>query len=258
MKQLELFPEKPDLRPPQTVTWNLWHGCTKVSTGCKNCYMYRRDESVGRDPSIVEKTNSFSLPVRRLRSGEYRGRYKIPGGSMFFTCFSSDFFHKDADKWRDEAWDMIRERDDCRFLMITKRPERIQGALPYDWGEGWNHVTLAVTVENQEMADKRLPVYLKIPMKHYSVMIEPMLSSVNLRQYLSIGKISDVNVGGESGPEARLCDYRWVLDVHSQCIEYNVGFSYHQTGARLLKDGKEYHISREYQHQQAKKAGLDT
>jgi len=84
-----------------------------------------------------------------------------------------------------------------------------------------------------------------------------MLSRVDLRAYLSSGKIADVNVGGESGPEARLCDYNWVLDVHDQCLEYNVGFSYHQTGARLLKDGHEYHIRREYQHQQAKKAGLD-
>ena len=116
---------------------------------------------------------------------------------------------------------------------------------------------IAVTCENQEMADKRLPVYLNIPMKHYSVMIEPMLSGVDLRQYLSTGKIEDVNVGGESGPEARLCDFSWVLDVLDQCMEYGVGFYYHQTGARLLKDGREYRISREHQHEQAKKAGLD-
>lgn len=257
MEQLSLFPKKQDLRKPVSVTWNLWHGCSKVSTGCKHCYMYRKDESVGRDPSIVEKTKSFNLPVSKLRTGVYKGYYKIPAGSMIFTCFSSDFFHSDADKWRDDAWNMIRERSDCRFLMITKRPERIKESLPFDWDNGWEHVTIAVTCENQEMADRRLPIYLDIPMKHYSVMIEPMLSKVDLKQYLSKGKIEDVNVGGESGPEARLCDFDWVTNVHDQCLEYNVGFSYHQTGARLLKDGKEYHIRREYQHQQAKKAGLE-
>lgn len=257
MEQLSLFPEAPDKRPPVSVTWNLWHGCTRVSTGCKHCYMYRRDEAVGRDPSKVEKTKSFNLPVSRFRAGEYKGRFKVPAGSFVYTCFSSDFFHVEADKWRDDAWDMIRERSDCSFLIITKRPERIEKCLPFDWDNGWKHVTIAVTVENQEMADRRLPVYLAVPMKHYSVMIEPMLSAVDLRKYLSLGKIEDVNVGGESGPEARICDYDWVLDVHEQCVESGIGFYYHQTGARLLKDKKEYRISREYQHEQAKKAGLD-
>ena len=50
--QLNLFPQQnTDTRPPETVTWNLWHGCTKVSAGCQHCYMYRRDEAVGKDPS---------------------------------------------------------------------------------------------------------------------------------------------------------------------------------------------------------------
>lgn len=105
MKQLSFLPEENiDPRPPMSVNWNLWHGCTRASTGCLHCYMYRRDESIDKDPSIVTKTDSFNLPVRILRSGANRGRYKIPCGSHIYTCFSSDFFHKDADEWRDEAW----------------------------------------------------------------------------------------------------------------------------------------------------------
>ena len=92
-EQLSLFPEQNDIdsRSPMTTMWNLWHGCTKVSAGCAPCYMYRRDESVGRDPSRVTKTSSFNLPIRRLRSGDY----KIPTHSHLYTCFSSDFFHVD-------------------------------------------------------------------------------------------------------------------------------------------------------------------
>ena len=103
-EQLSIFP---DNRPPETVTWNCWHGCSKVSAGCQHCYMFRRDESVGKDPRIVRKTQSFNLPTRILRSGPHKGAYKIPAGSMIFTSFSSDFFHKNADEWREEAWDMI-------------------------------------------------------------------------------------------------------------------------------------------------------
>ena len=76
MEQLSLFyKENTDSRPPETVNWNLWHGCTKVSAGCLHCYMYRRDEAIGKDPSVVRKTENFDLPVRILRSGKYKGLY---------------------------------------------------------------------------------------------------------------------------------------------------------------------------------------
>lgn len=259
IEQLSLFPEATatDPRPPETVTWNLWCGCTKVSYGCQHCYMFRRSESVGRDPAIVRKTQNFSLPVRKLKAGSHKGFYKVPAGSHFFTCFTSDFFHKDADEWRPDAWNMIRERSDCTFFMITKRPERIKDHLPHDWNDGWNYVTIAVTCENQWAVDKRLPGYLELPLPHHSVMVEPMLSKVNLRPFLETGIIEAVSAGGESGPEARPCDYAWVLDLHMQCVENGVSFSYHQTGAKLIKGGKEYLIPREHQHEQARKAHLD-
>ncbi len=257
MEQIRLFSDEiQDSRPPQTLMWNLWHGCTRVSPGCAHCYMFRKDEAVGRDSTIVKKTGSFNLPVRKLRSGEYKGYYKVPSGSHFFTCFSSDFFHKDADSWRQDAWDMIRTRSDCTFFIITKRPERILQSLPDDWKDGWKHVTIAVTCENQQMVDKRLPVYLSLPLVSRAVMAEPLLEELHLEKYLS--RIQNVSVGGESGPLARPCDYDWVLSLKEQCNRFGVSFYYHQTGAKLIKDGREYIIPRSYQHSQAHKAGLDT
>ncbi|MBR3734763.1 MAG: hypothetical protein IKN07_02695, partial [Lachnospiraceae bacterium] len=75
-------------------------------------------------------TDSFDLPVRILRSGENKGRYKIPAGSHIYTCFSSDFFHPDADAWRDDAWDMMHERSDCTFFMITSARNGSQTICP--------------------------------------------------------------------------------------------------------------------------------
>ncbi len=252
-------PAPADPRPPVSVSWNLWHGCTRVSPGCAHCYMFRRDEAIGGDPATVRRTRAFDLPVRVLRSSAYAGLTKIPRGSVFYTCFSSDFFHRDADQWRAEAWDMIRERADCSFFMITKRPERIAEHLPPDWGDGWDHVTVAVTCENQAMAEKRLPVYLHLPLKRRAVMIEPMLSAVSLAPFFDAypGAIASVSVGGESGPDARPCDFAWVLDVRRACAARGVAFSYHQTGALLYKDGRAYRVPRALQHAQARKAGLD-
>ena len=168
-----------------------------------------------------------------------------------FFAYAQAFFHYSR---RSEAPAIIPDQVKGK----TKRPERIADHLPYD-AYDWDHVTIAVTCENQWAADKRLPIYLALPLRHHSVMIEPMLSAVNLRRYFHdyTGIIESVSVGGESGPDARPCDYSWVLDMHVQCVENGVAFSYHQTGARLIKNGKEYSIPRELQHDQARKAGLD-
>ena len=265
MNQLSLFPEENiDPRAPISTNWNLWHGCTKASPGCLNCYVYRRDESVGRDTSIVYKTENFDLPVRVLKSGKNKGRYKVPAGSYIYTCFSSDFFHPDADEWRNDAWDMMYERQDCSFFMITKRPERIAEHLPANWGDDWKHVIIATTCENQAMATKRLPIYLSLPLFHHSVMIEPMLTAVDLEPFIENYRAPDgtpvikhVSVGGESGANARPCDFAWVTDLHAQCKANGISFYYHQTGAKLIKDGKLYNIPRKLQHSQAHKAGLD-
>ena len=154
---------------------------------------------------------------------------------------------------------MIRERYDCTFFMITKRPERVKDHLPYDWDSGWEHVTIAVTCENQDMVEKRLPVYLPLPLRHHSIMVEPMLTSVDLRHCFRNyrGIIESVSCGGESGPDARICEFSWVLDLRKQCVENGISFTYHQTGARLFKDAKVYQIPRNRQHEQAAKAKLD-
>ena len=224
-EQTTLFPkEKPADVMPSSTSWNLWHGCKKCSPGCWHCYVYRRDAEFGKDTSVVHKTKAFRKPVQKYRTGPHKGAYKSPSGTTFLTCFTSDFFIADADEWRPEAWEIMRERSDCYFYMITKRPERILNALPSDWGEGYENVHICCTCENQRMTDKRLPIYLELPLPNKSIIHEPMLEQINIRPYLEKygPQISSVSCGGESGPDARICDYGWVLDTHMQCVEYGV------------------------------------
>lgn len=235
-----------------SVTWNPWHGCTKISEGCRNCYVYRIDSRHGKDSSLVEKTHNFDLPVKRNR----RGAYKIPTKEEIYTCFSSDFFLDEADHWRTEVWAMIRERSDCHFMIITKRIERFSTGLPDDWGTGYENVTVASTVENQDRADFRLPVLMTAPIKHKMIVCEPLLGPVDLSKYLG-DWVESVVVGGESGEEGRTCNFEWVLDIRKQCVLKDIPFNYKQTGTRLLKDGRLYYIKRNLQHIQAKKAGID-
>ena len=56
----------------ETDVWNPWHGCRKISAGCKNCYVYVIDLAHGRNPTNVFKTQAFNLPVKKNRQGEYK------------------------------------------------------------------------------------------------------------------------------------------------------------------------------------------
>nr|WP_300094398.1 DUF5131 family protein [Sedimentibacter sp.] len=232
--------------------WNPWHGCHKLSAGCKNCYVYRTDAKYDRDSSVISKTGNFNLPVRKSRTGEY----KLNTNEIVYTCFTSDFFLEDADNFRIEAWNMISSRNDLHFLIVTKRIHRFNVNLPWDWGDGYDNVTICCTCENQEMANYRLPIFKSLPIKHKHIICEPMLEKIDLSMYLD-SSIEGVTVGGESGSEARICRYEWILDIRNQCLEKNVHFHFKQTGAKFVKDGRLYNIARKLQHSQAAKANID-
>ena len=247
-----------------SVSWNPWHGCRKLSEGCRHCYVYRQggprrqgrpahgEAQHDKDSREVRRTTAFNLPVRRTRDG----RYKVPPGEMVYTCFTSDFLVEEADAWRAEAWEMIRIRSDLRFFFITKRIDRLMQVLPPDWGGGYENLAVGCTVENQAMADYRLPFLLDAPLRHKLVICAPLLGPLDIARYLVPG-IEEVSVGGESGNEARPCNYDWVLSIRRQCVAADIPFVFHQTGARLVKDGRLYRIRRPYQHSQARKAGID-
>lgn len=232
--------------------WNPWHGCRKYSDGCKNCYVYRIDARHDKDASIIHKNTDFDLPIKRKRTGEY----KISSGEFVYTCFSSDFFLQEADEWRPDAWQMIKERSDLHFLFITKRIVRFYDVIPSDWGDGYKNVTICCTVENQKEADIRLPLYMNVPIARKEIICEPLLGPIDLSPYLN-DEIKGVTVGGESGLEARECNYEWVLSIREQCAAAGIPFHFKQTGYRFRKNGTLYKIDRKFQSSQAKKANID-
>ena len=89
--------------------WNPWHGCIKCSEGCQNCYMYFLDRMRNQNGAEIYKTKSgFSYPLQKDRTGHY----KIQSGEQIRVCMTSDFFLEEADPWRVEAWDIMRQRSD--------------------------------------------------------------------------------------------------------------------------------------------------
>ena len=232
--------------------WNPWHGCHKISEGCKNCYVYRQDAKFEKDSSIVTKNSTFDLPIRKKRNGEY----KIPSGELVYTCFTSDFFVEEADEWRKKVWSIIKQRNNLKFFIITKRIHRFNVSLPLDWNSGYENVIIACTIENQKQADIRLPIYLDLPIKHKIIVASPLIENIDISKYLN-NSIEEVTVGGESGTNARICRFSWVLNIRNQCIDSKIPFQFHQTGALFEKGGKIYKIPRKFQHSQARKANIN-
>lgn len=167
-------------------TINFWTGCTKVSEGCKFCYMYRDQERWGKDPTEL-------LQVRQSTINKILKKAKP--GDKIFTCSWSDFFIEGADKWRAWAWDIIRAHPQFIWQILTKRPERAPECLPEDWGEGWNHVWLGVSVENQQRANERVPLLLQTPAKVRFLSCEPLLEKIKLT-FIDCNKIYPMDFPG--------------------------------------------------------------
>lgn len=233
--------------------WNPWHGCKKCSEGCQNCYMFYLDAQRGQDGGKIYRTKAgFRYPLSKTRSGEY----KVRSGEMIRVCMTSDFFLEEADPWRDEAWDIIRQRPDVKFFLLTKRPQRVRDHLPKSWGDGWENVMFNVTCENQKRADERIPILLDLPFKHKGIMCAPFIGPVSIRKYLSAGQIEQVLCDGENYGGARPCRYEWVRQLHDECAAFNVTFVFCGTGRRFVKENKVYHLEGSVQSEQARKSGL--
>lgn len=232
------------------TSWRPWRGCKRCSTGCLHCYIHKGDAKRGINTSDIVLTKDFRKPTERLKNGSY----KMKSG-LVYLCFSSDFLIEEADAWRSECWEMMRERRDCTFLFLTKRIERFPDCIPSDWGDGYDNVVVCCTVENQETADRRLSVFSDLPIKHKCITAQPLIEEIDVEKYLD--GIELLVVGGESDRLARPLDYDWVLSLRRQCINKNVSFEFRQCGTHFIKDGKLYKLQTRDLCRQARLAGID-
>jgi len=233
------------------LMWSPWHGCHKCSPGCLNCYVYYLDKMRDKDASIITKSKTnFNLPLKKTRNGSY----KIPSGATIPTCFTSDFFLPEADAWRNDAWEIIKKRNDVTFLICTKRISRFNLCIPIDWGEGYPNVIIAVTCETKEKAYERLPILLNIKAHKKYIFASPLLEEIDFSEFLKTGEIDLISVGGESYENARLCDFAWVQKIYYDALKYHVNFDFHQTGSNFKMGNKIYKIKHFEEYNQARKA----
>ncbi|MHB1154919.1 MAG: DUF5131 family protein [Eubacteriales bacterium] len=232
------------------MAWEPWTGCYKASEGCTYCYYYGPYSKRYGQNTII-KTDEFFKPLETVYMPRKKiTKYKMEGGKTVATCFTTDFFLPEADEWRAEAWSIMKQRPDLTFLFLTKRIDRFLVSLPDDWGDGYDNVRIGCTVENQETADFRLPLYIAYPIKNRFVVCSPLLGEINLAPYLQ--GVESVSAGGESGREARECSFEWILHMQEQCRNAGVSFTFRSTGSHFRRDGVLQNINPYMQHKMAR------
>jgi protein gp37 len=219
-------------------TWNPWQGCTWASPGCDHCYMYAWAERFHQDPTVVRKSQStWNDPYTWHRKALKEGKRK-----RVFTCSLSDFFHQDADAWRNDAWKVIRETPALDYLILTKRPGRIHHCLPDDWGNGYRNVWLGVSIESKTYL-WRMAALKTIPAPVRWLSVEPLLEDLGI---LDLTGIQWVVVGGESGNRSnnfRPMDHAWARAIRDQCVQHGVAFFFKQSSG--WKDGLDPELQEE-------------
>lgn len=226
------------------ATVNFWHGCEKVSEGCKYCYMYRDKEKFGQDGRNLVKTDPKRISgilgklheqAREMAKNGLSRRLRI------FTCSWSDFFIEGADAWRAEAWETIRNNPEFDWLILTKRPERVLACLPPGWpGPVWRNVWFGVSAENQARFNERVPLLLEIPASIHFVSAEPLLGSIDMREVKGWFKLDWLIIGGESGNNNgkylfRPCEIAWIESLVCQAKIAGIKPFVKQTGTHIAK-----------------------
>jgi protein gp37 len=184
------------------ATWNPVTGCTKVSDGCRHCYIERtapfrtqhRRFAGPSGPGAPGATTGVLLHPERL---DRPLRWRRP--RRVFVNSLSDLFHPEVpDAFIASIFQVMAAAPRHTFQVLTKRPGRMASLVPRlpelingndlalveerarvtAWPPA--NVWLGVSVEDQHAADLRIPILLRTPAAVRFCSCEPLLGPVDL------------------------------------------------------------------------------
>jgi protein gp37 len=219
------------------ATWNPTTGCDRVSTGCDNCYaltLAKRLKAMGQakyqnDGDPRTSGPGFGLTVHE-DAVDIPRRWKTP--RLVFVNSMSDLFHARVPlEFIQRVFETMEACPQHTFQILTKRARRlrrISDQLPWP-----SNVWMGVSVETQEQLT-RVDELRQVPASVRFLSCEPLLGSL---AGLELDGINWVIAGGESGPNYRPVDIRWVTEVRDTCNSAHVPFFFKQWGGRTPKQG---------------------
>lgn len=228
------------------ATWNPLRGCSRVSKGCTLCYAEKIAHRFSGPGEPYEGLISLGQKGPR-----WNGNIKLvpdkladpihwTKSRMVFVNSMSDLFHSGvSNEYIAAVFGIMAASSKHTFQVLTKRPERAK--TWFDWVlsktpspaeycaeealkltgrkeiksviNNWplSNVWLGVSCENQETADRRIPILLACDASVKWVSYEPAIGPVNFSLWTN--KLDWIVVGGESGPGARKFNWIWAKNV---------------------------------------------
>lgn len=202
-------------------TWNPVTGCSKLSTGCLNCYAERMAKRLKamKNPRYI---NGFNVSVHEDLVEKPLGWHKP---RVIFVNSMSDLFHEDVPtSFIKKIFKTMNKCPQHTFQVLTKRADRlaeISNKLK------WSHnIWMGVTVESLENKS-RIDFLSKCGARVKFLSCEPLLGPIS---DLPLNDIDWVIVGGESGPHSRPMKPEWAISIRDQCVKHDVPYFFKQWG----------------------------
>lgn len=264
-------------------TYNPWRGCTKRSAGCQHCYALRQAK---RNPTVLgvwgPNGTRVAASAKYLQEPDQWNREAAAAGERrrVFCASMADVFegpetcqndsYQVIVEGRARLWPLIEATPHLDWLLLTKRPENILTFIPQGWRAGLPaNIWIGTSVENQAVANERIPLLVQVPAVVRFLSCEPLLGPIDLLEAMrcaypnahleqwsecphcdGFGHNSDDHAyrcpycrgtgtltplqwiigGGESGPEARPCHPEWARGLRNQCVSSGVPFFFKQWG----------------------------
>ena len=204
------------------ATWNPSAGCTKTSSGCKNCYAETMAVRL-KAMNVVGYENGFEFNTVPSRLNDPLKRKKP---TVFFVNSMSDIFHEKMPiEYLDKIFKVIEQTPHHTYQVLTKRAGRMFEYLSKR--EISKNIWLGVTVENKKEGLPRIDKLRDLKASVLFLSVEPLLEDLGK---INLENIDWVIVGGESGNRARAMDKNWVLNIQKQCESKDIAFFFKQWG----------------------------
>lgn len=178
-------------------TVNLWWGCSKVHTGCKNCYAeyfsdirYKKILWGEKQPRQRIKSAFSDLDKYQKIASSKNKLLKIFCGSMMDIFEDSKDLINPTEEFESTADLRFRlfhkiskgEYNNLIFLFLTKRPENIAFNVPTSWIKNApKNVWFGTSISDQGTADIYIPRLLQYKPNNLFISLEPQVGKVSYR-----------------------------------------------------------------------------
>lgn len=228
-----------------TSDWNPVVGCQHYSAGCRDCWwldgIMPWQIRLGNLPNSLTEGTPTELEAR-FDPAKLRPKKGIVGVVQHGDLFWDKISDATIDRVLDVVDQVARERNArsarrqgsvepgaTKYVLWSKRAERMADVMQRRYPRGVpSYLACGVSVENQAMADERLPYLLRMQ-GHRFVMIEPMLGPIDLAAYADVHWVV---LGSETGTDrARAMDPDWARAVRDFAVTRGLPFFLKQVGS---------------------------